>query len=262
MEEGNVDSGDESIVVSYQVKDLVPETQVGKVALATRLLVGLLVSGSGELLQQLEELQEEILTDPGLVRNDDATQVDSTSDALRYLAISLLLRGERKVASGIRSGVDLSLGMVRWSARTLDRLTDNPLGRPLRRPMSARTRDWGNQIALLIEEGKREEQNSKVLASESIGLIVDQVVDLVAENPELDRLIAEVIGQKSVGLATVMADNARTLTATGDYVVEGVVRRLLRRTPRQALPPSPIKGQPQTMYLRGTRVEEVDSDER
>jgi len=191
----------------------------------------------------------------------DATQVDTTSDALRYLAISLLLRGERKVASGIRSGVDLSLGMLRWSARTLDRLTDNPLGRPLRRPMSARTRDWGIQLALLIEEGKREEQNSKVLASESIGVIVDQVVDLVAENPELDRLIAEVVGTKSVGLATVMADNARTLTATGDYVAEGVLRRLLRRTPRQALPSSPIEGQPQTMYLRGTRAEEVYSDE-
>ncbi len=257
-----MDNEAESIVVPYQVKDPVPELQAGKVALVTRLLVGLLVSGSGELLQRLEELQEEILADPGLVRNDDATQADTTSDALRYLAISLLLRGERKVARGIRSGIDLSLGMVGWSLRTLDRLTDNPLGRPLRRPMSARSRDWGNQLALLIEEGKREEQNSKVLASESIGVIVDQVVDLVAENPELDRLIAELIGQKSVGLATVVADNARSLTATGDYVAEGALRRLLRRTPRRALPPSPIEGQPQTMYLRGTRVEEVDSDGR
>jgi hypothetical protein len=257
-----MDSGDESIVVPYEVKDPALQTQAGKVALATRLLVGLLLSGSGELLQRLEELQEEILADPGLVRNEDATQVDTTSDALRYLAISLLLRGERKVADGIRSGVDLSLGMLRWSARTLDRLTDNPLGRPLRRPMSARTRDWGNQLALLIEEGKREEQNSKVLASESIGVIVDQVVDLVAENPELDRLIAEVVGTKSVGLATVMADNARTLTATGDYVAEGALRRLLRRTPRRELPPSPIEGQPQTMYARETRVEEADADEQ
>ena len=257
-----MDNGDESIVVPYEVKDPVPQPQAGKVALATRLLVGLLLSGSGELLQRLEELQEEILADPGLVRSEDATHVDTTRDALRYLAISLLLRGEQKVASGIRSGVDLSMGMVRWSFRTLDRLTDNPLARPLRRPMSARSRDWGNQLALLIEEGKREEQNSKVLASESIGVIVDQVVDLVAENPELDRLIAEVVGQKSVGLATAMADNARTLTATGDYIAEGVLRRLLRRAPRRALPPSPIEGQPQTMYSRGTQVEEVDPDER
>jgi hypothetical protein len=257
---------DERIPVSYPAPDPVTEPvrgpQAGKVALATRLFIGLLLSGSGELLRQLEELQEEILADPGLLAREAATQVDTTGDVLRYLAISLLLRGERRVASGIRSGVDLSLGMVRWSLRTLDRLTDNPLGRPLRGPMSSRTRDWGNQLALLIEEGKREEQNSKVLASESISVIVDEVVDLVAENPELDRLIAELVGKKSVGLATVMSDNARSLTATGDYIAEGMLRRLLRRTPRQALPPSPIEGQPQTMYRRRSPVEEVDSDER
>ncbi len=256
----------ESIPVPRQVtdpaKDPVQEPHAGKVALATRLLIGLLLSGSGELLRELEELQEEILADPGLLPREAATQVDTTGDALRYLAISLLLRGERKVASGIRSGVDLSLGMVRWSLHTLDRLTDNPLGRPLRRPMSARTRNWGNQLARLIEEGKREEQNSKVLASESISAIVDEVVDLVAENPELDRLIAELVGQKSVGLATVVADNARSLTATGDYIAEGMLRRLLRRAPRRALPPSPIEGQPQTMYRRRSPVKEVDSDER
>jgi hypothetical protein len=208
-----MDNQDESIAVSHQIpdpaKDPVQEPQAGKVALATRLLIGLLLSGSGELWQRVEELQEEILADPGLLPRETATQVDTTGHALRYLAISLLLRGERKVSSGIRSGVDLSLGMVRWSLRTLDRLTDNPLGRPLRRPMSARTRDWGNQLARLIEEGKREEQTSRVLASESIRVIVDQVVDLVAENPELERLIAEEVRQKGVGLVTGAADNPR-----------------------------------------------------
>jgi hypothetical protein len=202
-----------SIPVPRQVtdpaKDPVQEPHAGKVALATRLLIGLLLSGSGELLQRLEERQEEIQADPGLLPREAAAQVDTTGDALRYLAISLLLRGEQKVASGIRSGVDLSLGMVRWSLRTLDRLTDNPLGRPLRRPVSARTREWGNQIARLIEEGKREEQNSKVLASESIRAIVDQVADLVAENPELERLIAERVGQGNARPATGVADQAR-----------------------------------------------------
>jgi hypothetical protein len=96
------------------------------------------------------------------------------------------------------------------------------------------------------------------LAGESVGVIVDEIVDLVAENPELDRLVAEIVGQKGVGLATVMADNARTLTATGDEVAENALRRLLRRPPRRQLAPSPVEGKPQTMYTPEIETEGGD----
>ena len=90
---------------------------------------------------------------------------------------------------------------------------------------------------MLIQEGELEEETSKVLASESVGLIIDQVVDLVAENPELDRLLAELVSQKSVGYATVMADNTRALTATADDITDAVLRKLLRRRPWPSAPP-------------------------
>ena len=232
--------------------------QAGRTELVTRLLVGLLLSGSGELLRRLDELQEEILAGPGRTASSELATADSSQDAVRYLAIGLLLRGERAVSGGIRTGYDLTTGTVRWSFRALDRLTDNWLMRPVRRPFARRGRSWADQLALLIEEGKREEQNSRVLAGESVGVIVDEIVDLVAENPELDRLVAEIVGQKSVGLATVMADNARTLTAAGDDLAEHVLRRLLRRPPRRVLPPSPVGGKPQTMYKPEARTEGGD----
>jgi hypothetical protein len=259
-----MEDGNESTSLARQVKDgsgetrPIPKQHAGRAALATRLLVGLLVSGSGELLQRLDELQEEILAEPGLSASPDQTKVDSSRDAARYLAISLLLRSERAISGGIRTGYELTTGTVRWSFRALDRLTDNPLMRPVRRPFAKRGRSWADQLTLLIEEGKREEQKSKVLAGESVGVIVDEIVDLVAQNPELDRLVSEIVGQKSVGLATVMADNARTLTATGDDVAEYALRRLLRRTPRRALPPSPIEGKPQTMYRPEAQTEGGD----
>jgi hypothetical protein len=74
-------------------------------------------------------------------------------------------------------------------------------------------------------------------------------------------MIAEIIGQKSKGFATVMADNTRTLTATADELTDALLRRLLRRTPRRELPPSPIEGKPQTMYKSEMLAEEVDRDE-
>jgi hypothetical protein len=153
------------------------------------------------------------------------------------------------------------MGAVRWTVRTLDRLTDNPVGRPVRRPIARRARRWEQQLALLIQEGEIEEETSKVLASESIGLIIDQVVDLVAENPELDRLLAELVSQKSVGYATVMADNTRTLTATADDITDALLRKLLRRKPLRELPPSILEGKPQTMYSSKALVEEVSRDD-
>jgi len=266
-----MENGKESSVIARQTSDAadnpsqIPEHQAGRLELVTRLVVGLLSSGSGELLRSLDELQDEVLADPGVVPRDVITQPTSNRDALRYLIIALLLRGQRRVtnsvSSGARSGRALSMGAVRGTVRMLDRLTDNPVGRPLRRPITKRARRWEQQLAQLIQEGEIEEETSKVLASESVGLIIDQVVEMVAENPELDRLLAELVSQKSVGYATVMADNTRTLSATADDITDALLRKLLRRKPIRELPPSILEGKPQTMYRSEKLVEEVDRDD-
>ena len=266
-----MENSQESSVITRQTSDAAdlpsqnPEHQASRLELVTRLVVGLLSSGSGELLRRLDELQDEVLADPGVVPRDSVTQPTSNRDALRYLIIALLLRGQRRVtnsvSSGARGGRALSMGAVRWTARTLDRLTDNPVGRPVRRPITRRARRWEQQLALLIQEGEIEEETSKVLASESVGLIIDQIVEIVAENPELDRMLAELVSQKSVGYATVMADNTRTLTATADDITDAVLRKLLRRRPRRELPPSLLEGKPQTMYSSEKLVEEVQRDD-
>jgi hypothetical protein len=262
---------EESAVVARQTSDAVaatpdlPEREAGRLEFATRLVVGLLSSGSGELWRRLEELQEEVLADPEVAPRDLVTQPTSTRDALRYLTIALLLRGQRRVTNSVRSGAQggraLSRGAVRWTVRALDRLTDNPLGRPLRQPIARRARQWEQQLALLIQEGEIEEETSKVLASESVGLIIDQVVDLVAENPELDRMIADLVSQKGAGYATIMADNTRTLTAVADDITDALLRKLLGRKPRRELPPSILEGKPQNMYRSDTLVEEVGQDD-
>lgn len=262
-----MDTSEENNVLPPQVVDAAeqpsrtPRYQPGRLELATRLMVGLLSTGSGELMRRLDELQEQVLADPGLVPRGAVTQATSNRDALWSLTVALLLRGQRRVTESIRGGREGSMGVLRWSVRALDRLTDNPLGRPLRRPIARQARRWEQQLIQLIQEGEIEQETSKVLASESVGLIIDEIVDFIAENPELERMISEFVGQQSMGFATVMADNTRTLTATADDLTDALLRRLLRRTPRRELPPSPIEGKPQTMYRSEALLEEVERDD-
>ncbi len=206
----------------------------------SRFLVGLLLVGGDELAQGLQGATQ--------ARVGPSVEEETSSDQLRHLALGLLVRGERQAGRSLRALYHASLGTASWTFDKLDRWTDNRLTRPLRRPIEARMQSWGEEAAQIIEEGKREEQDSRALAVESVEAIVENLVDQVAESQEVDRLIKQLVGQKSVSFAASVVDNMRALTATADYLFEGALRKLLRRTPRRALPPSPLEGQPLTMY--------------
>jgi hypothetical protein len=238
------------------------EPGVADAQLLTRVLVGLLASGSEELVQRLRDLEQEIDTYPAYVESGKSVDGDSTYDLLRYLALGLLMRGQRTAIRGARNGFYLSLGTASWFFDKIDGLTDNRLMRPFRRPFTTRLRRMGQTTSDLIVEGKHEERVSRTLGTQALYAIIDDIVDAVSENPEVTRMIQEVVGGQGVGLATVMRDNARQLSMTSDDAVEGVLRRLLRRTPRRALPPSPLGGQPQTMYSIEMPEEQKDDDEQ
>jgi len=61
-------------------------------------------------------------------------------------------------------------------------------------------------------------------------------------------LVSEQIGAQGLGLAGTVVDGGRQISSSADGLLEGVIRRILRRKPRRELPPSPLAGLPQTMY--------------
>jgi len=215
----------------------------------SRLLVGLMLLGSDELAPGLRRARQAGAT--------PQVEEPSSGDLVRHLALGLLVRGERQAVRGLRTAYYASMGTAGWAVNTLDRWTDNWLVRPVRRPIEARIRRLGEEAVQIIDEGKREEQDSRALAAESVEEIVENLVSQMAESQEVDRLIKELVGHKSASFTASIVENMRTLTVTADDVVEGVLRRLLRRPLRQALPPSPIEGQPQTMYASRRLVKGV-----
>jgi len=216
--------------------------------LLSRFLMGLLILGSEELVQRLRALQEQIEAEATVVDQDVTAGGESAWDLVRYMTVGLLVRSQKRIARGVHNGVLFSLGTADWAAGKLDRWTGNRLMRPFRRPVESRWRRLKQQAGQVIEEGRLEEQNSRLLASQGVDEIIDEILEYMSHNPELARLIREQIAAQSAGLAEVVASNTRQATVAGDDTVEGMIRRLLRQKPRGALPPSPFLGKPQTMY--------------
>jgi len=66
---------------------------------------------------------------------------------------------------------------------------------------------------------------------------VDDVIDYLADKPEVQDLIA---GQ-TTGLAGEVLSEVRERTVSGDSFLEGIVRAVLRKSPRAELPPPSIE---------------------
>lgn len=229
----------------------------------TRFLAGALILGGEGLLQRVRYFQRELEADPSRRPTLTASAEEMTGEHIRYLALGLAARGQKRVARGLRQGAQLSLGVTRSILGRLDRLTDNQLARPLRRPVENRLKALRQETTEVIEEGRLEEQYARYLASQTVGDLIDDLLDYLAENPEVADLIKRQIGAQSASLAGVVAENTRSVTVVGDYALEGLVRRLLRRRLRRDLPMSPYMGKPQTMYApKPEPVGEIGYDEQ
>jgi hypothetical protein len=172
------------------------------------------------------------------------------------------MRGQRKVVQGARRGVHSSLQATNWFLTKADRWTDNRLARPLRRRIAARLGRAEKEVKRIRWEGRLERQQSRLLATATVSQMIDDLMAYISDDPEFNRVIQEQFGRQSKGVASVVVDNARTMTVATDNLAERALRKLLRLTPRQALPPSPFEGEPQAMYSLDPESQARGYDER
>lgn len=227
----------------------------------TSLLIGGAIEGTSQLVTRLREYEEELRARDA--EEDDAesavTQEDEL-DRLRYAFVGMVL----DVQSTFRRNVSLWARALDGSARATDRvtrtLTPNFLFRPLQRRYNGLVRRGEDSLARWVADGRTAEPQSRELAKMTYKQIVDEFIDTLAENPELQDLIT----QQSIGLASEARDEVRERTVTADNIMESIVRRILRRTPRAELPPPPPEVQRWSTitldeYKVETKPEDADS---
>jgi hypothetical protein len=229
--------------------------------LALRFLVGLLAIGGEEATHRLQEMQQKLDADPTRWQAGSSTEDNSLSRRAWHLGIGLLWRGQRRVRQELRRGLALTLGVADRAATMANPWRGSRMPTPIRDALATRLIQWREDAAEIVQEGAVEEQKGRALASGTLTELISELMDEIAKNPELQEFVQDMVSQQGMGMATSAMENARSAALTADDAAEGLLRRILRRTPRGELPPSPVEGQPQTMYAPKIQVEEETLDD-
>ena len=203
----------------------------------TALLIGGAVEGTSQLVTRLRSYEEEIKA-----KSADASTTDSQSntqedemDRLRYAFIGLVFDAQ----ATFRRNLSLMAKAVDHSTKATNRVTrpvtNNFLTRPLQRRYHRLVQRGEQRFTNWVDFGRKSEPPSRELAKMTYEQIVDEFINHLAENPELQDLVT----QQGIGLASEARDEVRERTVTADNLMEGIVRRILKRTPRAELPGPP-----------------------
>jgi hypothetical protein len=223
--------------------------------LVLRFLVGLLALGGDEAARRLQEMQSRLDADPTLWSTEGPADHKTIRRQAWHLGVGLARRGNKRLRRSARRAYERSLRTSGRVATVSRRLGAGRLTRPLRGPIETRLARWRKEAALIQIEGELEERKGRALATGTLAALILEIMDEVAQNPELLDFVQHLLSQQGRGMATSVVDNTRSVTLTADDAAEGLLRWLLRRTPRGELPPSPVEGQPQTMYEPTARVD-------
>lgn len=225
-----------------------PPAKLSDPELFGRLVYGLALVGVDHYVNMTRQFQRQIDADPTLLLPVQKGDNASRTDLLRYTAVGGVLLGGRLAASLVRSGLELGGRVTGVTLDTAAWAASNPLVKQVRLPTDDAVNSLKRRLDELMAAGRREEENGRVLATEVVEQTIEEIIDYLSQSEPLAELVRDQLNEQSTGVATAVAETARTATNIGDNTLEGIVRRLFGKTPRAEVAPSPVAGKPQTMY--------------
>jgi len=223
----------------------------------TSLLVGGAIEGASQLTTRLQIYQEELRQEAAELAGEDVEAEAVDEDELihlRYALVGLIFDAQSTFRRNVSLWAKIADRSARATSQVTQPVTNSVLFSPFRQRYRSLTRRGEESLARWIADGRVEESPSRELARRTYTELVDEFIDHLAENPELQSLITE----QSIGVASDMRDEVRERTVTADNLMEGLVRRILHRTPRAELPGPP----PEVQRWAGLTIEEYRAQEK
>ncbi len=212
-----------------------PDPEFDAYLAVVKTLLGGAVEGTAELARRLERLEA------ALRASDDGPPgpgaVNSTADVLRYLVFGASLSAadglrQRAVRLAEASDVFIRVTGSAVAPLTRSRLTRRVVG-PFDRALGRMVNRGQTRVNAWVELGRANEPTARLVARQAYLEAVDDFIGHLSQNQQLSDLVQE----QSVGLATEFVEEVRERTVSADTLAESIVRRILKRPPRTALPP-------------------------
>ncbi len=199
-----------------------------------KLLIGGTVEGTAQLLVRLQAIEDELRAEG---EQNVIGEVNTTADVLRYGLVGFALSASDTARNSVMRWTEASDMFWRVTGSAVEPFTENRFTGfftgPFERVFERFNRRGEEKVAAWVELGRQQEPTSRKMARLAYLTIVDEFIDHLAENEEL----AELVQEQSVSLAAEAVDSMRSRTVSADTLAERVVRRMLRRPPRDDLPP-------------------------
>lgn len=235
----------------------------------TRLLVGSVVIGMDVLLEQLQRWEDET----NLVLQEQASRLDayrsvsdedlswtpdqegepeaaarqpepvSAVDAIRYTLVGGLFEVQRRISPPPIESFDQPL--ARMLHPLVMQFATNPTLAPLREQFQQMSERGEQEVARLLDHGRREEAHSRLLFLTAMRVTTETSIHEVVQNQEVRQLVQ----QQSAGLANEVVEEVREHTFSIDTVVERFVRRTLNMRPREEITPPPFANPRDPSYV-------------
>jgi hypothetical protein len=198
-------------------------------------LLGGAVEGTAELARRLERLEAQLQA--GEDGPPGPGEVNSTADVVRYMLFGASLAAADGLRQRAVRWAEASDVLIRTTGSAIAPLASSRLTRrvvgPFDRAFGRLVARGQSQVNTWVELGRANEPTARLLARQAYLEAVDDFIGHLSQNQQLSDLVQE----QSIGLATEFVEEVRERTVSADTLAESIVRRILKRPPRTALPP-------------------------
>jgi hypothetical protein len=206
------------------------ESEWSPAAALGRLMLGFALEGGDQLVARLRQWEQATRSVP-----TDGDGIAAPRDLQRHTTLGLMLEAETRVGETVESLRRTADEMATWFGRGFDDIFQHWPFKLLRPRLILLRHDFEMTILEWATQGRREEEQSRLMARQATASLVDELLAYLAKNPELRELIE----QQGAGLAETAVEGVRERTAAADAVVERLVQHMLRRRPDGAsVPPA------------------------
>jgi hypothetical protein len=167
---------------------------------------------------------------------------DTPAEQVRYALVGLLFETQERVAQAQRNPGPLD----KLTASLLQTIDTNPALEPLRRQMDTLVARGETEVNRWIARGRSEEMYSRQFVDTALQRSFESSIHGVVQHAE----VREMIHEQGAGLADELVEEVREHAISTDDYLERLVRKYLKRTPRENLPEPPESVRLRAMHMR------------